>query len=99
MVDLDELERLVAQMAPGPWVAPRVDVSTPAQGTPAPYALSITGQGPRMFTVDRCRYMHADDAVGIAALRNVAEELIRDARRWREHEELMMRFVRSEEGM
>ena len=99
MVDLDELGKLVAQMAPGPWVAPRVDVSTPAQGTPAPYALCITGQGPRMFTVDRCRYMHADDAAGIAALRNSAEELIRDARRWREHEELMMRFVRSEEGM
>jgi hypothetical protein len=99
MIDLDELERLVAQMAPGTWVAPRVDVSTPAQGTSAPYALCITGQGPRMFTVDRCRYMHADDAAGIAALRNAAEELILDARRWREHEELMMRFVRSEEGM
>jgi hypothetical protein len=38
-----------------------------------------------MFTVDRCRYMHADDAAGIAALRNAAEELIRDARRWRHH--------------
>ena len=97
MVDLDELERLVAQMVPGPWVAPRVDVSTPAQGTPAPYALCITGQGPRMFTVDRCKYMHADDAAGIAALRNAAEELIRDARRWREHEELMMRATRIEE--
>lgn len=53
----------------------------------------------RPITVDRCRYMHADDAAGIAALRNAAEELIRDARKWREHEELMMRFVRSEEGM
>ena len=31
------------------------------------------------------------------ALHNAAEELIRDARKWREHEELMMRATRSEE--
>ena len=41
----------------------------------------------------------AQECDALIALRNAAEELIRDARRWREHEELMMRFVRSEEGM
>ena len=47
---------------------------------------------------DLCVLSDADLAA-FNALRNAAEELIRDARRWLEHEALMRRVIRIEEGM
>ena len=78
MVDLDGLGKLVAQMAPGPWVE--------IEGHPY---LFCNARGPKPWNHDivgRFDYASADaDRKAIAALRNAAGELIRDARRWREH--------------
>ena len=102
MVDLDELERLLGLATPGPLV---VLDATPIGAQ----VLSIASDArPKLVIVARIANTVSGRPIGdedranaalFVALRNAAEELIRDARRWREHEELMMRFVRSEEGM
>ena len=83
-MDLDELERLLKAATAGPWS------STP----------SIPEQGYECFWITACPEINQEREVAvvtgpqnarntanaalIAALRNNAEELIRDARRWRE---------------
>lgn len=102
MVDLDELERLLGLATPGPLV---VLDATPIGAQ----VLSIASDArPELVIVARIantvsgRQIGDEDRANAAlfvALRNAAEELIRDARRWREHEALMRRVIRIEEGM
>jgi len=71
---LDRLEALVAAMTPGPWEA-RVDEEGMA---------ALAGRGGWVLEGDAVP--EADDADGIATLRNIAAELIAVARavvRWR----------------
>ena len=102
MVDLDELERLLGLATPGPLV---VLDATPIGAQ----VLSIASDArPKLVIVARLantvsgRQIGDEDRANAAlfvALRNAAEELIRDARRWRDHEALLMRVIRIEEGM
>jgi hypothetical protein len=66
--DLDELERLLKQATPGPWTQRKT--------------LVLLG-GAGGFDLRNCPRAEANAAL-IAALRNHAEELVRDARRWRD---------------
>jgi hypothetical protein len=88
MTDLDELERLLEQATPGPWIG-----AGPSFGDPLPrYTTDMVtewedddGHSP---TICEFGYAHHDEeneanAALIAALRNHAEELVRDARRYR----------------
>ena len=72
MTDLDELTRLLEQATPGPW--------------------EVYGMFPHCFEVCMadnyatkpvCASPRKANADAIVALRNAAEELVRDARRWR----------------
>ena len=85
MTDLDELSRLLEQATPGPWIG-----AGPSFGDPLPrYTTDMVTE---WEDDDGCRticefgYAHHDEeneanASLIAALRNHAEELVRDARR------------------
>jgi hypothetical protein len=92
MTDLDELSRLLEQATPGPWQyvtnAPDGDYSAiwhehyvyapearygSLPGNPGPVKVAYMPQAPDKRP--------AHDAALIAALRNCAEELVRDARR------------------
>ena len=86
-MDLDELKRLLEQATPGPWIG-----AGPSFGDPLPrYTTSMVTEwededGYR--TICEFGYAHHDEeneanAALIAALRNHAEELVRDARRYR----------------
>lgn len=82
MVDLDELELLLAKATPAPW-----------KGN-AFYPHITSGLGSNevlvaQIAVNTYRDQGRYNEQLIAALRNSAEELIRDARRWREHEDAM----------
>ena len=96
MIDLDELEGLVAQMTPGPWVVDAANHDLIARdGKVYDYVCEVA---PAEFSTScNSPAQDAANAAGIAALRNSAEELIRDARRWREHEASLMRATRIEE--
>jgi hypothetical protein len=75
MTDLDELERLLAQATPGPWIEMEMH----------PY-LFANPRGPQPWhhdIVGRFDYHSDANRALIAALRNHAEELVRDARRYR----------------
>jgi len=89
MTDLDELERLLDQATPGPWIG-----AGPSFGDPLPrYTTCVVtewedddGHTP---TICQFGYDHHDEeneanAALIVALRNHAEELVRDARRYQE---------------
>ena len=84
MTDLDELSRLLEPATPGPWIG-----AGPSFGDPLPrYTTSMVTEwededGDR--TICEFGYAHHDEeneanAALIAALRNSAEEWIRDAR-------------------
>lgn len=73
--DLDELERLLRHSTPGPWDAEGNSVRS-LQPWSASGLVATTSMAPDMQDAE-------DNAALIAALRNCAEELIRDARRWR----------------
>jgi hypothetical protein len=75
MTDLDELSRLLQQATPGPWIEMEMH----------PY-LFANPRGPQPWhhdIVGRFDYHSDANRAAIAALRNHAEELVRDARRWR----------------
>jgi hypothetical protein len=101
MTDLDELERLLEQATPGPWEhvtnAPNGDYAAiwhehyvyapkaryaSLPGNPSPVKVAYMPQAPDKRP--------AHDAALIAALRNAAEELVRDARRWRHAKSVAM---------
>jgi hypothetical protein len=72
-MDLDELERLLKQATPGPWIEMETH----------PY-LFANPRGPQPWhhdIVGRFDYHSDANRALIAALRNHAEELVRDARR------------------
>jgi hypothetical protein len=80
MTDLDELSRLLQQATPGPWIEMEMH----------PY-LFANPRGPQPWhhdIVGRFDYHSDANRAAIAALRNHAEELVRDARLLREAEEL-----------
>jgi hypothetical protein len=75
MTDLDELSRLLEQATPGPWIEMEMH----------PY-LFANPRGPQPWhhdIVGRFDYHSDANRALIAALRNAAEELVRDARRYR----------------
>lgn len=85
--DLNELERLLREATAGPWIG-----AGPSFGDPLPrYTTSMVTEwedDDGFRTICEFGYAHHDDeneanAALIAALRNHAEELIRDARRYR----------------
>jgi hypothetical protein len=81
--DLDELERLLKQATPGPWW---VYVHT-GDGTSIEPGddWTVYGNGREPVVYEGGFTVHAAaNAALIAALRNHAEELVRDARRYRE---------------
>jgi len=102
MTDLDELSRLLDQATPGPWkhvtnapegnygavwhehyvYAPEARYAS-LPGNPSPVKVAYMPQAPDKRP--------AHDAALIAALRNHAEELVRDARRYR----FMLRHIHS----
>ena len=82
MTDLDELSRLLEQATPGPWW---VYVHT-GDGTSIEPGddWTVYGNGREPVVHEGGFTVHAAaNAVLIAALRNAAEELVRDARRYR----------------
>jgi len=70
MTDLDELSRLLQQATPGPWQAN------------GPELIQKVGDI-RLIVCDSESELCQQDAALIAALRNHAEELVKDARRYR----------------
>jgi hypothetical protein len=83
MVDLDELERLVAQAPSTTWSV--VDGHYPCfRNIEGPsFPISCVMWATDFSEIDYVR--RKTELELIAALRNAAEELIRDARRWRHH--------------
>ena len=93
MVDLDELERLVAQAPSTTWSV--VDGHYPCfRNIEGPsFPISCVMWATDMNEID---YVNRKTELElIAALRNAAEELIRDARRWRHHCRLESQTSRS----
>lgn len=87
--ELAELKRVVGGMSEPPWRL-AVQPVTSATLNHEPFAYWIIDAGPRAVHWDKATYIHADDMVGIGALRNSASRLIQMARRWayvRDHSE------------
>lgn len=92
MVDLDELAGLVAQMTGGKWEHASAGHGEGSSIVVDEYFVrreeDDVAIAADIIDPDTCKASEAN-AAGIAALRNAAEELIRDARRWREVDALM----------
>ena len=75
MTDLDELKRLLEQATPGPWSAEPVINHPP----PIDDGWELLSHS-QSEVIANAESGHAGDLLLIAALRNCAEELVRDAR-------------------